>query len=117
MHVERHDEHSPPDCPDETWLRAIGERGWVAITHNSRIRYTPNERWAVMAHLVPLLVVVGKARYADLARGFVATLPRIEAFLDAHAPPFIAKVYRAPIEANPGVPASAGRAELWYPKP
>lgn len=67
----------------------------MALTHNSRIRYTPNEKHAVIAHGVRLLVIIGQAPYAELAKSFVTTRYRIEAFLEKHEPPFIAKVYRA----------------------
>ena len=79
--VERHVDHFAPETPHEVWLQAIGERGWIALTHNRRIRYTPNERDAVMRRRVALLVIVGTAPYPDLAHAFVATVPRIERFL------------------------------------
>ena len=109
-------DHFAPDTPDEVWLAEVGKRGWIALTHDSRIRYKPNERDAVMRHGVGLLVIVGNAPFPDLARAFVATLPRIEHFLACHAPPFIAKVYRpspADIRRHSAAP---GRVELWYPK-
>ena len=114
--VQRHRDHFAPDCPDVEWLSAVGGMGWVAITHNSRIRYTPNELYAVMQHGVGLLVVVGHAPYAELARSFVATVERINAFLDGHVPPFIAKVYRASPAAGPHAMVSPGRIELWHPR-
>jgi hypothetical protein len=92
--VERHRDHFPHDCPDEEWLRTVGANGWVAITHDARIRYKPNELAAVIRHRVTLLVVVGQAPFADLARNFVATAPKILRFLGHHQPPLIAKVYR-----------------------
>lgn len=115
--VERHRDHFPPDCPDETWLREVGRRGWVALTHNSRIRYTPNELKAVMEHGVALLVVIGAAPYPDLAQAFVRTWPRIDAFLGRHEPPFIAKVYRPTPAESARRADAAGRVELWHPKP
>lgn len=112
--VERHADHFAHDCPDEEWLRGVGERGWVAITHDSRIRYKPNELEAVVRHRVPLLVVVGRAPYPELAAAFVSTLPRIESFLDSHERPFIAKVYRpSPDERRQD---RLGRVELWFPQ-
>ena len=112
--VERHAEHFAADCPDEEWLQAVGERGWVAITHDRRIRYKPNELAAVSRYRVPLLVVVGRAPYPELAGAFVSTLPQIDTFLDSHQPPFIAKVYRpSPSERQRNRP---GRVELWYPR-
>lgn len=114
--VEQHKDHFADDAPDEKWLTVVGARGWVVLTHDRRIRYKPNERDAVIRHRVALLVIVGAAPYPYLARAFVATLPRIERFLVAHEPPFIAKVYRpSPSEvARSG--DTPGRIELWYPR-
>ena len=113
--VERHADHFAPGAPDEEWLETVGKRGWIALTHDRRIRYKPNERNAVMRHGVALLVIVGAAPFPELAHAFVATAQRVERFLLAHEPPFIAKVYRpAPAEFARG--ATAGRIELWYPE-
>ena len=35
--VERHDQHFAYDAADEKWLRFVGERGWIAVTHDRRI--------------------------------------------------------------------------------
>src|SRR5438874_914842 len=43
LSVERHRDHFPPDCADERWLEVVGQRGWVALTHDRHIRYKPNE--------------------------------------------------------------------------
>lgn len=42
--VERHRDHFRPDAADVEWLEVTARRGWVALTHNSRIRYTPRRR-------------------------------------------------------------------------
>jgi hypothetical protein len=113
--VERHADHFAADTPDEQWLEVIGRHRWIAITHDGRIRYKPNELAAVMLHRVPLLVVIGHAPYPELARAFVATGARILHFIDQHEPPYIAKVYRpAPgeVDKDAGAP---GRIELWHP--
>lgn len=116
LKVERHADHFPHDCPDEAWLADVGRRGWVAVTHDWRIRYKPNELAAVMRHDVALLVVVGHAPHADLANGFVATLPHIRQFIGEHEPPYIAKIYRAPVKNVARSTAASGRIELWHPK-
>lgn len=103
--VERHADHFRHDAPDEVWLEEVARRGWVALTHDKRIRYKPNERDAVIRHRLALLVIIGAAPLPDLARNFVAALPQVNKFLAGHAPPFIAKVYRP-----------AGRVELWFPR-
>lgn len=115
LKVERHADHFAPATPDAVWLEVVGQRGWIAITHDRRIRYKPNELDAVMRHGVALLVVVGAAPFPDLARAFVATYPRIRRFVAEHERPFIAKVYR-PLAAEIVRGAAAGRVELWYPR-
>lgn len=114
--VERHVDHFAPDTPDDVWLAEVGRRGWIALTHDKRIRYKPNERDAVMRHCVGLLVIVGAAPFAELARAFLATLPSIEHFLANHTPPFIAKIYRPSPSDTAQRGDSPGRVELWYPR-
>ncbi len=116
LRVERHCDHFANDCPDEQWLAEVGGRGWVAITHDGRIRYRRNELAAVMRHHVGLLVVVGKVPYRELAANFVATLGRIESFLERHEAPFIAKVYRPSPKALARRDNAPGLVELWYPR-
>ena len=41
VRIERHDDHFGPQTADEEWIGEIGRRGWVAITRDARIRYSP----------------------------------------------------------------------------
>ena len=116
LKVERHADHFRHDTPDEGWLQEIAKRGWIAVTHDARIRYKPNELATVMQHGVALLVVVGDAPYPALAQAFVGTQPRILNFLERHEPPYIAKVYRPSPADIDNDPSAQGRIELWYPK-
>jgi hypothetical protein len=116
LRVERHADHFTHDTPDEAWLETVGKRGWIALTHDRRIRYKPNERDAVIRHGVALLVIVGAAPFPVLGRTFVTTLPAIESFLHSHKPPFIAKVYRPSPAETAQRSAAPGRVELWYPR-
>jgi hypothetical protein len=115
LSVERHADHFTHDTPDETWLEAVGKRGWIALTHDRRIRYKTNERDAVIRHGVALLVIVGAAPFPELASSFVATLPAIQNFLHSHKPPFIAKVYRSSPAERAQRSTAPGRVERWYP--
>jgi hypothetical protein len=116
LKVERHRDHFAPDCADEEWLKSIGERGWIAVTHDGRIRYKPNELDAVIRHRVTLLVVIGKAPFPVLARNFVATAHKLPAFLAQHKPPLIAKVYRASPGDLAKNPDAAGELVRWFPR-
>ena len=113
--VERHGDLFEPDGSDEQWLEHCGRQGRVAITHNSRIRYVPNELAAVLRFEVMLLVLVGKAPTAEFARNFIRTLPRVEARLDALKRPAILKVYRPTPAQLLQSASAAGSVELWYP--
>jgi hypothetical protein len=98
-------------------LETVGKEKWIAVSHDVRIRYKPNELAAVVRHRVRLLVVIGKAPFPLLAKHFVATAPRIIDFVEHHQAPWIAKVYRPhPSELAKNVNA-AGSVALWYPKP
>lgn len=113
--VERHGDLFPPEGTDEQWLEHCGRNGRVAITHNSRIRYVPNELEAVKQFGVPLVVVVGTAPTADLAHNFVRMRERIEQVLAQHAPPVILKVYRPTPAELARSPDAPGRVEVWWP--
>lgn len=115
--VERHADLFAPEGSDEEWLEHCGRNGRIAITHNSRIRYVPNELAAVKSFGVRLLIVVGQAPTAELAHNFVRSLGRIEALLEDLAAPAIVKVFRpSPAELAKAAEAP-GRVELWFPKP
>ena len=114
--VERHHGLFPPDGPDEQRLEYCGTGSRIAVTHNERIRYTPNELAAVERFHVALLVVVGKAPFPVLAENFVRTLSTIESFLDTQEPPFIAKVYRPEPKELGRHPEKPGSVALWYPR-
>lgn len=114
--VERHGDLFPPNGSDEQWLAHCGSQGRVAITHNSRIRYVPNELAAVVRFKVSLMVVAGKVPTAELARNFVRTLHRVEAMIDANAPPVILKVYRVAASELERAADALGRVEVWFPK-
>jgi hypothetical protein len=114
LKVERHDDHFRPDCSDEEWLERVGKNQWVAISHDARIRYKPNELVAVIRHEVRLLVVVGKVPLLQLARNFVATMPRIRVFLERREAPFIAKVYLPSAQQLRRDSCAMGTIVLWY---
>lgn len=116
LSVERHGDLFPPEGSDEQWLAHCGSQRRVAITHNSRIRYVPNELAAVQRFAVQLIVVVGHAPTAELARNFVATVSRLESWLDRHPGPAILKLYRPSAAELSKTPDGPGRVELWYPK-
>ena len=62
---------------------------------------------------VGLLVVIGQVPHQMLAENFVATFGKIDRFLKANRPPFIARIYRPTAELIQRGSRKSGRIELW----
>lgn len=114
--VERHGDLFAPDGSDEQWLAHCGTQGRVALTHNSRIRYVPNELAAIIEFKVQLVVLVGQAPTPELAVNFVRTLRRVEPWLDEHPGPAILKVYRPSPADMQRFADAPGRIDHWFPR-
>ena len=114
--VESHHALFSPDGLDEEWLEYCGTNNRIAVTHDQNIRYRPNELEAVKHHRVSLLIVIGKAAFSKLAANFVASIPKIEQFIDTHEPPFIAKIYQPSPSDLIRKTDAAGTIVLWYPR-
>ena len=94
VRVEIHDDHFPDQrTPDETWLRFVGERGWVAITPDARIRYRENERAAVRSANVRQFVLTARGLTGvEIGELLAAAIPKIRRLVEEFEPPFIGKI-------------------------
>ena len=91
--VEVHDDHFVPDAPDETWLTAVGAKGWIVLTKDERIRFRTIEREALMnARVRAFVLTAGNMDGATMARVLVEALPKITRLSRRRPPPFIATV-------------------------
>ncbi|MCY7287463.1 MAG: hypothetical protein LH624_04235 [Cryobacterium sp.] len=98
--VERHAKHFAHNAADPDWLPVVGQHpDWIALTHDARQRYNPEDRDAVMRSGVALFIHVGHMKHDELATSFVKQADRIIRFRMNHGKPFIAKVYR-PVEKS-----------------
>lgn len=105
-------EEKAPD--DVDWLPVIGEKGWIAISHDQNMGRNPMEINAIMRSGVRLFIVVGvKTPFPDLARNFVANIHKIERFIETHPAPFIARVYRPTSEQIQKGSRKKGDVKLW----
>lgn len=111
--VREHHELFRPDTSDEEWIRVVATRDWIALTHDARIRYKPNEKAAVLEAGLGMIVLIGKVRHAELADNFVRTIVQVQRFVAQCEPPFIAKLYLptpAEVLRNEAAP---GRIARW----
>jgi hypothetical protein len=99
------------------WFPTIGQRGWIALTHDKGQWLRSDERDAAMREGVALFIVVGKMPHEVIADLLVRTAHKIEAFRDRNSPPFIAKVYRPKVTTThftkPGRIEMILSAEQW----
>src|SRR5947209_19499105 len=58
--VEHKDDYFPQNTEDEVWMPEVGERGWVVLTRDTRIRFHPNEQRALLASNLRLFSVQTK---------------------------------------------------------
>ena len=94
--VAIHNDHFSQGTPDEEWLHVVGERNWVVLTKDNRIRYRKLERDALMRAGVRCFVLTAKGlRGQEIAALFIKALPAIQRFLDKHSDSFIAKITRS----------------------
>ena len=91
--VEIHDDHFARDEEDHVWLRTVGERAWVVLTKDQKLRYRPMEIAALRASNARVFVLTaGNLRGVEIAAVFVAALPRICRVLHSLPGPFVARV-------------------------
>jgi hypothetical protein len=95
LRIEAYHEHfAAAETPDVEWLRLVGQRGWVALTHNKRIRYERDELDELMTSHVKAFFIIGKGPHPALARAVLRNAGRIRRLIRRHAEPFVAKVYQ-----------------------
>lgn len=111
LRVESHNDHFNALTPDLEWLEYVGERGWIALTHDKRIRKHSFVAQTMLAGGVKTFLLIGAAPHAELATNFVNTAYKVKHFAAEHPGPFIAKVARPKGSDNNA--DSPGTVEMW----
>ena len=94
--VEVHDDHFAPDAPDEEWLRVVGDRRWVVLTKDRKLRYHRLALNAIRrAKVHAFILTAGDVQGSEMATTFVKALPRIYRLSERRPPPLIARVTRS----------------------
>jgi hypothetical protein len=96
LRIEVHDEHFSPDASDPEWLSEVGQRGWVVVTVDRRIRYRQLEWLAFKAGMVRAFAFSsGNLRAEEMAGIFLKALPKIKRFLEEEQAPFLATITKS----------------------
>jgi predicted nuclease of predicted toxin-antitoxin system len=94
--VEVHDDHFPPDAPDNLWLSDVSRRGWVVLTKDKRIRYRASELAAVSATRARVFTLTaGSIQAREMADIFILAMPKVQAFVVRNSPPYIVTISRS----------------------
>ncbi len=89
-----HDEHFPPNTPDQEWMARL-DRRWIVLTKDEKIRYRPLELQALRdAGLRVFIVICGNVRGTETARIIVDAIPRIIAAVQRTKGPCVFYVYK-----------------------
>lgn len=60
MQVEAGDAHFAQDAPDTEWLPVVGQRGWVLLTKDKKIRSNALERSAPQQGTIAAFMLGGR---------------------------------------------------------
>lgn len=94
--VEVHDDHFPPDAPDNVWLSDVSRRGWIVLTKDKRIRYRASELAAVSATKARVFTLTaGSIQAQEMADIYIRAMPKVQAFVARHSPPYIVTISRS----------------------
>ena len=96
--VELHDDHFRTDCKDLVWLAEVGARHWTILTKDKRILHRGIELQALTNAKATAFILTGRDMTgSEIARAFVAALPRIKNLLKTYNRPLLATVSRSGI--------------------
>lgn len=96
MEVEAHGTHFRPTAEDHKWLGRLAKSGWVGISKDDRIRYSPLAVETVMRSGSKLFIAIGTYTHEKLAQNILHSRHKLDQFVRKHRDPFIARLYMAP---------------------
>jgi hypothetical protein len=96
VQVERHLDHFAKGTLDEVWLPFVGEKGWILLTTDGRIRYRSNEKQAVIENNVRMFYFSNNNMSGgQMAAALEKALLEIYKLCAKQKPPFFAAITRA----------------------
>jgi hypothetical protein len=93
---ERHTQYFQPGTEDAAWLPFVGEKGWILLTKDKRIRFNQLEKAAIRRyHVREFYFSSGNFTGTEMAEILVAALPEILRTCRKQEPPFIASISKS----------------------
>lgn len=90
------DDYFESNVVDEEWLRFVGQKGWIAITKDKRIRYRTPALEIIREEKVKLFIFTkGNLTGQQMGEILIKAIPKIKTFLAKYKPPFIVTMTKA----------------------
>jgi hypothetical protein len=79
------------------WLAVAGQKQWIVITRDERIRYRAAAKQAIRRAKVRAFVLAaqGDLRAEMLAQNFLKAIRNVRRIVEEQNPPFVAKISRS----------------------
>lgn len=91
--VERACDHFPKGTKDVEWLPIVGERGWVVLTKDQKIRKCQLEREVLFnSNVAAFILTSGDVEGRVIAQAYIKARHKMLRLLAKHRRPFIATV-------------------------
>lgn len=95
LRVECHDDYFADGTKDSDWLSHCGEKGWIAITKDKRIRSEDRNIISIVKNRAIVFTLIGSWSHDMLAMNLVNSVYVVESKIRKHCAPFIAKIHMA----------------------
>lgn len=94
LDAEGHADHFSHDVHDDIWLAVVGDRDWIVITNDKRLRFNQAERQALIAHGVGCFTLGGDSLSRwEQVRVLARAWDRIQEVIDNTPRPFIFTIH------------------------
>lgn len=95
MNVEAHDDHFPQNTPDYEWIPTCGEKNWIIISSDKRIKKNLVEREALIrSKVATFFFTSGGITNQQKIDFFTAAFKQITKIVINEKRPFIARINR-----------------------
>jgi PIN like domain len=93
---QRHGAYFAAGTEDAVWLPFVGQKGWILLTKDKRIRFNQLEKAAVRRHRVrEFYFSSGNYTGAEMAAILVSALSKMIKACKKYNPPFIASISKS----------------------
>jgi hypothetical protein len=104
----RHFAHATDDA---VWIDFASTNGWIAVTHDKKIRRQHREMIARTS--ARIIILAGKSSLESQAQNFRSSFPQIERFVRSHSGPYTAKLRQPSLRDKQLKLNPTGHIEMW----